>query len=525
MSGKLPPGTPANAFDYLNPPEGPGELGRLGPYRIKEVIGIGGMGTVFRAEDPSLRRTVALKVMLPSVATNATAKARFLREARAQAAVEHDHVIAIHQVGEDRGIPYLAMPLLKGQPLGVVLKATPRMPINELMRIGREMAEGLAAAHEKGLVHRDIKPGNVWLEGNRQRVKILDFGLARSTEPDNGLMTSEEPVTKAGAAVGTPAYMSPEQARGLDVDHRTDLFSLGVVMYQMATGELPFRGADVMAVLTALAMTEPAAPISRNPELPQAVNDLILRLLAKKPENRPADGEAVAEELRQMEHSLLHQAAPAPATAAPPAYAPYPTPAQVPAFPAPAPHPGQVSNDPWSDIDATDTGVVIPPLNVPGANSSKLDVPASSKTAPHAPAAKQQATREAAVSASGVHGRTPKKNSMMIVLIAGGIAAFVLVAGLGYLAYSMVAVPKGTVVMESPDNPEVVVLLKGEEGEFQVKAGETAIPSGDYNVEISDQWRRGYRASTTKLNVPPKGRTDLKIRAIAPPKPKEKPPT
>ncbi|MCE9564253.1 MAG: serine/threonine protein kinase, partial [Planctomycetes bacterium] len=132
------------------------------------------MGIVFRAEDPQLKRQIALKSMLPPYATSAADVARFLREARAQAAVEHDHVAAIHQVGEDRGVPFIAMPLLKGQPLSNALKLNPRVPIVEAVRIAREMAEGLAAAHECGLIHRDIKPANVWLEGKNRRVKILD---------------------------------------------------------------------------------------------------------------------------------------------------------------------------------------------------------------------------------------------------------------------------------------------------------------------------------------------------------------
>ena len=166
----------------LAPPQAPGEIGRLGPYRVFGLLGQGGMGVVFHAQDTALRRDVALKVMLPHVAANPSARGRFVREARSQAKVEHDHVAAVFHVGEEGGVPYLTMPLLKGQTLAAALKASPRPPLAEVLRVGREMAEGLAAAHAHGLVHRDIKPGNVWLEGGRRRVKILDFGLARTAE-------------------------------------------------------------------------------------------------------------------------------------------------------------------------------------------------------------------------------------------------------------------------------------------------------------------------------------------------------
>src|SRR5262249_8373354 len=163
----------------------------------------------------------------------------------AAAAVEHDHIVRIYQVGEDRGVPFLAMEFLRGEPLDARLKRAGKLPIPEVLRIGREMAEGLAAAHAAGLIHRDVKPGNTWLEGEpgkgglggeRGRVKLLDFGLARSTAEASTL-------TQSGAIVGTPAYMAPEQAQGRKVDARCDLFSLGCVLYQLATGEMPFKGA------------------------------------------------------------------------------------------------------------------------------------------------------------------------------------------------------------------------------------------------------------------------------------------
>ena len=166
--------------DFLSPPQADDELGRLGKYRILKVLGHGGMGVVYQAEDPKLKRKVALKAMLPTLAASASAGQRFLREAQAMAAVKHDHVVTIHQVDEERGVPFLAMEFLKGEPLDERLNREQKLPLAEVLRIGREIAEGLDAAHTTGLIHRDIKPGNIWLEAPAARVKILDFGLARA---------------------------------------------------------------------------------------------------------------------------------------------------------------------------------------------------------------------------------------------------------------------------------------------------------------------------------------------------------
>jgi serine/threonine protein kinase len=204
---------------FFSPPLQEGELGRLGGYRVLKVLGQGGMGCVFLAHDESLDRQVALKVMRPDAMSRPGAKERFLREGKAAAKLKHDNIITIYQVGEDRGIPFLALEYLEGQPLDQYLRDQGTLTLAHVIRIGIETAEGLKAAHERGLVHRDIKPANIWLEtrpatGSRSggaksaspfRVKILDFGLARQTEDDTHL-------TQSGTVVGTPAYMSPEQA-------------------------------------------------------------------------------------------------------------------------------------------------------------------------------------------------------------------------------------------------------------------------------------------------------------------------
>jgi serine/threonine protein kinase len=194
----LPPSAVAGAGEeatelaglgIISPAKGPGEIGWLGGYRVIKILGQGGMGVVFQAEDVKLRRTVALKAMKPAVASGGEAGQRFLREAQAAAAIEHDHIVPIYQVGEDRGAPFLAMQFLRGEPLDARLQRQPVLPVSEVLRIGREIAEGLQAAHERGLIHRDIKPANVWLEEGRDRVKIVDFGLARSVREESSQLT------------------------------------------------------------------------------------------------------------------------------------------------------------------------------------------------------------------------------------------------------------------------------------------------------------------------------------------------
>jgi serine/threonine protein kinase len=286
---------PPPDYPFLAPPEGPNELGRLGPYLIRRVLGTGAMGIVFEAQDAQLKRLVALKVMKPSLAAQADYHRRFLREAQLAAAIDHEHIVTVYQVGEDRGIPYLAMKLLQGETLEKRLSRNDRrLPPAEVLRIGREIAEGLAAAHAQGLVHRDIKPANIWLEEGRDRVKIVDFGLARGTGADVHF-------TQAGAVIGTPAYMAPEQANGKEVDARCDLFCLGAVLYRSSTGRLPFDGKDTLAVLTALATKTPLPPNKIVPDLSPAFSDLIMRLLAKDRKQRPQSAKEVVQRIEDIE--------------------------------------------------------------------------------------------------------------------------------------------------------------------------------------------------------------------------------
>jgi eukaryotic-like serine/threonine-protein kinase len=277
----------------LEEPQAAEEIGRLGQYRLLGVLGAGGMGVVFRAEDERLRRPVALKVMQPRLARRADSRARFVREGRAMAAITHDHVVPVFHVEEAGGLPFLVMPLLEGTPLSEQLDGGP-MPAATAIRWGLDIASGLAAAHAKGLIHRDIKPANLWLEGVADRIRILDFGLVRG-EPD------ESPPTQEGAILGTPEYLSPEQARGEPVDVRTDLFSLGCVLYEVCTGVSPFRRSSVMATLSALENQTPQRVRELNPDVPPALDDLIMRLLAKRPEGRPASADEVGRRLRAID--------------------------------------------------------------------------------------------------------------------------------------------------------------------------------------------------------------------------------
>jgi serine/threonine protein kinase len=285
-------------LSFLQPADKPDLLGLLGPYEVQEEVGRGGMGVVLKARDPALNRVVAIKVMAQSLAHSATARRRFVREGRAAAAVRHDHIVAVHGVNEAGGLPYLVMQYIAGESLQGRLDRQGPLPLVEIVRIGHQTAAALAAAHAQGLIHRDIKPANILLqkqESGRKKdekadgtsflvppcsfiAKITDFGLAR--------MADDVPLTQAGVLAGTPEYMAPEQARGEPIDHRVDLFSLGSVLYAMATGSPPFHASTPLAVLRRVSDAAPAPVRSVNPHVPAWLEALIVRLLAKDPAER-----------------------------------------------------------------------------------------------------------------------------------------------------------------------------------------------------------------------------------------------
>jgi WD40 repeat protein len=292
-----------DTLDFLTPPEKPGSLGRLGHYEVSEVVGHGGMGLVLKAFDQSLQRVVAIKVMAPQLATSATARKRFVREAQAAAAVRNEHVIDIHAVEGATERPYLVMEYVSGASLQERLDRTGPLEIKEILRIGIQAAAGLAAAHAQGLVHRDVKPSNILLENGVQRVKLTDFGLARAVD--------DASLTQSGVVAGTPQYMAPEQARGEAVDHRADLFSLGSVLYALCTGRPPFRASGSMAVLKRVCEDTPRPIREINPEVPDWLVAVIARLHAKDPAARFQSAAEVAE-LLNGHLARLQQIVPAP---------------------------------------------------------------------------------------------------------------------------------------------------------------------------------------------------------------------
>lgn len=384
----------------LGSSEHAGDLGMLGQYRVLKKVGIGGMGAVYLGFDESLDRKVALKVMLPKVAANAAAKGRFLREARASAKVEHPNIVSVYSVGEHNGVPFLAMQYLEGAPLDKYLqKKSPTL--SQILRVGRETAEGLAAAHARGLIHRDIKPANLWLEAPHGHIKILDFGLAKPSGEDGGTE-----LTQTGAVVGTPAYMAPEQARAQTVDARTDLYSLGAVLYRLCTGKQPFTGPNVMAVLSALALDKPTPVQELNPAIPQALADLIHKCLEKDAANRPKSAAEVVSAIKAIEKGSATQQV---------------LPAAQREIPASAPESYSV---PPSGLGLMN--ITVEPESAFANLDDGDDVAASAKSA----------TRSSAKSATKQHGESAKKKLPVWVPIAGGavlvaVTAIVAVMTLG----------------------------------------------------------------------------------------------
>lgn len=271
----------------------PGALGSFAGYDILELVASGGMGIVFKGYDRSLHRVVAIKVLAPALAASSVARVRFLREARAAAAVNHEHVVAIHAVGEEKGLPYLVMQFVAGRSLQARLNATGPLAPEEVLRVGSQAAYGLAAAHSQGLIHRDVKPGNILLENSVERVKLTDFGLARAADATD--------ITRPGVVAGTPEFMAPEQARGDRLDHRADLFALGTVLYAVATGVSPFQSDSTPATLRRVCEHKPRPVHEVNLRQPRWLGQIIERLMAKRPEDRYSDARSVA---RVMEEAL-----------------------------------------------------------------------------------------------------------------------------------------------------------------------------------------------------------------------------
>jgi serine/threonine protein kinase len=304
LDGGVPPRDEWSEVDFtvehLEPAAEPNVLGRLGGYDVLEVIGRGGMSVVLKGFDRELKRCVAIKVLAPHLAQNSLAKKRFTREAQAAAAIVHPNVLAIHQVQPNGRLPFLVMPLVAGESLAERLAAQGVFELKEVLRIGMQAAAGLAAAHEQGLVHRDVKPANILLEKGVERAVLTDFGLARAAD--------DVSLTRYGIIAGTPQYMSPEQAKGEAVDGRSDLFSLGCVLYEMASGVSPFRTDSTMATLRRLIDEPPQSLASLNPELPPWFVAIVERLLEKDASRRFSSAKEVSE---LLEGWLAHVQQPA----------------------------------------------------------------------------------------------------------------------------------------------------------------------------------------------------------------------
>jgi serine/threonine-protein kinase len=276
---------------------------KIGHFGVLAPLGQGGMGVIYRAEDEALRREVALKVLPPSYAGDDARRRRLLHEARAAAAVNHPNIATIYEVGEADGRIYIAMELVKGRSLSQILGAG-RLSLEDAIGIARQILCGLGKAHEAGLIHRDLKPDNIMITAEGV-AKVLDFGLAKqraqpSSDRDLAEMETATNMTAEGRLVGTPPYMSPEQARGVALDHRSDLFSFGVVLYQMLADRRPFTGATTADVLTAILRDQPESLAKLNPEVPPALSQLVQRCLAKEPQGRYPDCASVSSDLERI---------------------------------------------------------------------------------------------------------------------------------------------------------------------------------------------------------------------------------
>ncbi len=275
----------------LGPSDDPRMMGRIGTYEVVGVLGRGGMGVVFKAFDPSLNRYVALKMLAPMLIPSAVFKQRFLREAQSAAAVVHDNVVGIHAISEWQGNPYLVMTFVRGQSLQNRLQHRGHLSLREVLRIGLQISAGLEAAHAQGLIHRDIKPANILLESDVDRVMITDFGIAKAID--------DLRFTGTNTLLGTPEYMSPEQARDEQLDYRTDLFSLGCVLYEASTGRSPFRSSTPYGAIRKVIDVDPPSVRSLGSELPEWYAEIVRRLLSKDKDSRFQSAAEVAALLKQ----------------------------------------------------------------------------------------------------------------------------------------------------------------------------------------------------------------------------------
>jgi eukaryotic-like serine/threonine-protein kinase len=272
---------------------------RLGRFEIAAVLGEGAMGTVYLAHDPHIDRPVALKTLRADAAQGEHGqeiKSRFLKEAKLAGRLAHPNVVTIYETGDDQGVTYIAMEYVDGESLTQWLARRGDAPYAERIEIVRQVAQALEHAHGRGVLHRDIKPGNILLS-REGRVKVADFGIGK-------LLSGTGDLTRTGQMIGSPAYMSPEQIRGEKLDPRSDLFSLGVVLYELLTGKRPFPGDSITTLVYQILHTEPKDPLTLRADLPPSTSDVIVRLLAKSPDRRPSDAAAFLREIGRIEGEL-----------------------------------------------------------------------------------------------------------------------------------------------------------------------------------------------------------------------------
>src|SRR5215471_9277309 len=276
-------------------------------YRVVAKIGSGGMGEVFKAEDTRLARTVALKVLPSRANDDATAKRRFLKEAQAASALNHPNIVTIHAIEEAEGVDFIVMEFIEGQTLKAMIERDGALPLPNLLEVGIQVADALGAAHEIGLIHRDVKSANI-LVTPRGRAKVLDFGLAKIVRTITDGFDGDAPtlmnLTDEGTVLGTAFYMSPEQTRGETLDTRSDIFSLGCVLYEAATRSLPFTGPSLLTVMHTIATTDPTPPARLRPELPREFDLVLERAMAKDKERRYASADDMARALSELRASL-----------------------------------------------------------------------------------------------------------------------------------------------------------------------------------------------------------------------------
>jgi eukaryotic-like serine/threonine-protein kinase len=270
------------------------QMERLGRYQIREIIGEGAMACVYKAFDPEINRALAIKLLKAQLRLDSEYRNRFLREAKGAGVLSHPNIVTVFDVGEDQGHPYIAMELVEGQTLAETLKARSALATRDIVEIGIQLARALDYAHKKGIIHRDVKPGNIMRLTDSNTIKVADFGICRIDGSDTNDATQQ---TQIGNVLGTPHYMSPEQVVGEKVDSRSDLFSAGVVLYQLLTGHVPFEGDTLISVAYKITKTDPPSLDKVRADLPLSLRRVIERALKKQPEKRFQSGEEFAQAL------------------------------------------------------------------------------------------------------------------------------------------------------------------------------------------------------------------------------------